>query len=91
MWIIAINGEEPIKAQGAINELNRHKSLGVKSKVKISIFKRKSYHRTDLEDIFSIFYQIRPVVLNIEVFSFRMLALNVQSYTDCINLCTKGG
>ena len=71
--IIDINGEEPITAQGDLNELNLHKNPCGKSKVKISICRRKIYQRTDLADIFSRFDQVRPVVSNIE---FRLLEKN---------------
>ena len=35
VWIIANNGEEPIKYQGKLDELNRHQTPHGKSKVKI--------------------------------------------------------
>ena len=35
--IIAINGEDPIKAQGTLDELNTHQTICSKSKVKISL------------------------------------------------------
>ena len=37
MWIVDINGEDSITAQGALDEINRHQTLHEKSKVKISI------------------------------------------------------
>ena len=67
VWIVAINGEEPITAQGVVDELNRHQTPRGKSKIKISLCRRKSYQRADLEEICSIFDQVRPVVSNIEV------------------------
>ena len=67
MCIVAINGEEPITAQVVLDELNRHQTQRGKSKIKISLCRRKSYQRTDLEEILSRFYQVRPVVLHIEV------------------------
>ena len=48
LWIVAINGEEPITAQGVLNELNRHQTPRGKSNIKISLCRRKSYQRTDL-------------------------------------------
>ena len=36
VWIIAINMEEPIIAQGALDEINRHQTPNRKTKVKIS-------------------------------------------------------
>ena len=42
VWIVAINVEEPITAQGELDELNRHQTPRVKSKIKISLFRRKS-------------------------------------------------
>ena len=67
VWIIAINREEPITAQDTLDELNLHQTPHVKSKVNISLCIRKIYQRTDLEDIFSRFDQVRPVVSHIEV------------------------
>ena len=67
MWIVSINVEEAITDQGALYELNRHKTPRGKYKVKISICIRKSYHRTDIEDICSIFDQVRPVVSHLKV------------------------
>ena len=40
MWIIDINGEEPITAQGVINELNCHQHSGEKYMIKISLCRR---------------------------------------------------
>ena len=57
VWIVAINGEEPITAQGVIDELNCHQTPQGKSKIKISLFRRKNYQRTDLEEICSRFHQ----------------------------------
>ena len=67
MWIIDINGGEPMKAQGTLDELNQHQTPSGKSKVKISIHRRNIYRRTDLEDIHYRFYQVRPVVSHLEV------------------------
>ena len=67
MWIVAINGEEPITSQSVIDELNRHQTPQGKSKIKISLCRRKSYQRTDLEEICSRFDQVRPVVSHLEV------------------------
>ena len=68
LWIMDINGEEPITSQGAIDELNRNQNPRGKSKVNTSLCRRKIYQRTDLEEICSIFDQVRPVVLHLEVF-----------------------
>ena len=67
MWIIAINGEEPITAQYTIDEIQSHKTWSGKSKVKISLCVRKIYQRIDIEYIQSIFDQFRHVVSYIEV------------------------
>ena len=67
MWIIAINGEDPITAKGALDELNFHQTPRGKSKAEISIYRRKSYQRKEIEDICSIFDQVRPVVSHIEI------------------------
>ena len=68
MWIIAINGEENIPAQGGLDELNSHQFTRVKYKVKTSVFRRKIYQSTDFEYIPSIFDQVIPVVSYIELF-----------------------
>ena len=67
VWIVAINGEKPIKVQGVLDELNCHKTPRGKSKIKISLCRRKSYQSTGLEEISSIFDQVRPVVSHLEV------------------------
>ena len=59
--------EETIKNQDALDELNRHKTSHEKLKVKIIPCRSKGYQRTDHEEIFSIFDQVRPVVSHIEV------------------------
>ena len=67
VWIIAINGEEPIKAQGVLDVINFHQNPRGKSKIKIRLCRSKIYQITDLEEIFSIFDQVRPVFPHIEV------------------------
>ena len=67
MCIVSINGEDHITAEGALDELKFRRTPRGTFKVKINIFRRKSYQRTDLEDILSVFDQVRPVVSNIEV------------------------
>ena len=67
MWIIAINGQDNITYQGALDELNIHQTTRGKYKVNISLCIRKSYQRTDLEEICSRFDQVRPVVSHIEI------------------------
>ena len=62
MLIVDINGEEPITSQGVIDELNHHQTTRGKFRIKISLFRRENYQRTDTEDIRSIFNQVRPVV-----------------------------
>ena len=59
--------EDPITSQGAIYELNIYQTPRGKYKVKISLYRRNSYQRTDLEEIRSIFDQVRPVVSHIKV------------------------
>ena len=66
MWIVAINGEKPITAQGVLDELNRHQTPRGKSNIKISLSRRKSYQRIDLEEIRSRFNQFRSVVSHLE-------------------------
>ena len=67
MWIIDIIGEEPIIYKGILDELNPHQTPQGKSKIKISLSRRKSYHRTHLEEIRSRFDQVRPIVSHFEV------------------------
>ena len=67
VWIIAINGEEHITSQGELGEINHHQNTHGKFKINISIWRSKSYQRIDLENIFSIFDQARPVVSHLEV------------------------
>ena len=67
MWIIAINGEETITAQGVLDELNRHQIPRGKSNIKISLCRKKIYQRINLEDICSRFDQVRPVISHLEV------------------------
>ena len=64
--IIAINGEEHITDQGVIDELNRHQTSRGKSKINISLCRSKNYQLTAIEDIRSIFYQVRHVVSHLE-------------------------
>ena len=66
MWIIYINEEDPVTAQGLLDEFNRHQTPSVKYTVNFSLWGRKSYQRTDLEDICYIFDQVRPVVSHLE-------------------------
>ena len=49
MWIIYINREDPIKDQGALDENNHHQTSYGKYNIKISLCKKKSYQRTDIE------------------------------------------
>ena len=65
--MIAINGEYPITFQGALDELNYHTNPHGKSKVKISLRRMNSYQIIDIEEIGSIFNQVRPLVSHLEV------------------------
>ena len=49
LWILAINREEPITAQGVLDELNRHQTPRGKSNINISLCRGKSYQGTDFE------------------------------------------
>ena len=66
MWIIAINGEGIIAAQGALGEFNCHQTTRGKPKINISLCRINIYQRTYLEEICYRFYQVRPVVLHLE-------------------------
>ena len=57
-----------ITAQVSPNELNRHQATCGKFKVKIITCIRKSYQRTDIEEICSQFYKLIPVVSHLEFF-----------------------
>ena len=67
MWIIDIHVEEPITDQGVLDELNCNQNPCGKSKIKISICRRKSYQITDIDNICSIFDQVRTVSSHLEV------------------------
>ena len=67
LCIVVFNGEEPITAQGVFGELNCHQTPRGKSNINISLCKRKSYQRTDLEEIRSRFDQVGPVVSHLEL------------------------
>ena len=67
VYIVPINVEDPILDQGVLDELNHHQNTQGKSKIKISLCRRKSYQRTDIEEIRSRFDQVRPVVSHLEV------------------------
>ena len=67
VWIIAINWEDPITSQGEIDELNIHQTPRGKSKAKINLCRRKRYQSTDIEEISSLFDQVRLVVSHLEV------------------------
>ena len=67
VWIIYINGEEPIIDQVVLDELHFCQTPQGKYKIKISMWSSKSYQRTDLEYISSKFDQVRPVVSHLEV------------------------
>ena len=43
VWIIDINGEDPITDQVVIDELNCHQTPQGKSRINISLCRRKSY------------------------------------------------
>ena len=66
--IIYKNREEPLTSKGSLDGLQSSQNQCDKSKVKISLWQRKSYHRTDIEEIRLRFYQIRPVVSHLEVY-----------------------
>ena len=67
MWIVYINGEYTITAQGVLDELNCHQTPRVKSKIKISLCRSKIYQRTYIEEICSRFDQVRPMVSHLKV------------------------
>ena len=64
--LISMGKKEPITAQDSLDLLNYHQTPHGKSKVNISLCRRKRYQRTYIEDIHSIFDQVRPVVSHFE-------------------------
>ena len=66
VWIVSINVEEPITAQGVLDELNLHQTPQDKYSINISLCRRKNYQWTDIEEIRSRFDQVRPVVSHLE-------------------------
>ena len=52
---IAIDGEEIITAQGALDKIHHNQTQWGKYKLNISIYRSNSYQRTDIEEIRSIF------------------------------------
>ena len=67
VWIIFINGEEHITSQGDLDEIHSHQTQHGKSKFNISPCISNSYQGTDLEDIWSRFDPVIPVLSHIEV------------------------
>ena len=67
VWIIAINGEYPITDKGVLDDIQLYQTLRGKSKVNISLPRRKIYQQKDIGDIWSKFYHIRPVLSHLEV------------------------
>ena len=67
MCVIDIKGEEPITYKVYLDEPNQHQTKSVKSKFSISLCISKGYHIADLEDIHSIFDQVRTVISHLEV------------------------
>ena len=62
-----INEEEPITAQGSLETINSRQNPREKSKIKITLCRRKIYHITDLEEIRSRFDKIRPVISHLKL------------------------
>ena len=67
IWVVAINREDTITAEGMLDELQIYHTRHVKSKVNISLCIRNNHQRIYLKEIRSIFDQIRPMVSYIEV------------------------
>ena len=67
MWIIDTNVEDPITAQGALDELQHHQTKRGKPKVDIIPCMRKSFQIIVLEEIRFIFDQVNTMVSQIEV------------------------
>ena len=67
LCIIDISGEELIMVQGARDEVHRHQTQRVKSKVNISIFRSNRYQRKYFEEIQYRFDRVIPVVSHLDV------------------------
>ena len=51
LWIIAINGEDPITTKGALDELKFYHTKPVNYKVNTSLFRMNIHQNTDLEEL----------------------------------------
>ena len=67
VWAVAINGEEPIIEKGSLNEIQSYYTQYGESNININLCRRRSYQGKDLEEIWSIFDQVKSVVLHLEV------------------------
>ena len=67
VWIVATNGEETITTQFTLDELHHYQTQCGESKFHISLRRSKICQRTDIEEIRSIFDQVRPVFSHLEV------------------------
>ena len=65
VWIIYIYREDTITQQGKLNEIQFHQTQCEKSNVNISLYKKNNYHRTYIEDIWSVLDKFRPEVSHI--------------------------
>ena len=65
--IIYNNGEDPIPAKGSLGKLQCYHTQCENSESKISLYRKKIYQFTNIEEPRSIFDQIRPVISNLEV------------------------
>ena len=65
--IIAINGDKTVITKGLIDEIQRYHTQHSNKKLNIRLCSRNSYQCTDIEELWSIFDQIRPVVSHLEV------------------------
>ena len=72
--IIYINREVSIIYQGALGELNHHQTPRDKSKVKISLCRRKRYQKTDLEEGFQDLIKSYPWFHILKLVSQRNLS-----------------
>ena len=67
LYVLKMDGEEPITAKCAPEDIRLHQNNKWKLNFWILIFEWKCSQRTNLEDIGSLFHQIRPIVSHLEV------------------------
>ena len=65
VWTISIHGEESITKKGELGELKNYHNQREESKVDTGLFQSKIHQFTDIEELWSRFDQIRPLVYHL--------------------------